>query len=277
MSIDATTNSQYIALKQSYDKQIDTDEQMKKWAGDMKDLQKQMQSCDPNSEDGKKLKAMFDKLTASMNELDPDGSIRKAISDGKDPAADLKKEEAEALSSLVTVLNGQEAIEQAEAAGKKASGLGEEPDLMTKVMMTFAMLGKANDTVTEGYMDQISTNVDIVTQLSTYSQTVRSARPDGTDSNAKGKVSADVIDKLKGLGVAIPGGATKNTDGTYSLNQSDFDTLINNIQSQSSSLTTLNQNKTIDLNKAIDIGQQCTTFQSSDLEKWAQLMNKLAN
>ncbi len=210
--------------------------------------------------------------------LDPSDSVRRATAAGKDPIADLKQEETEALSSLATVLNGQEAIAQAQAAGAKAAGLGEEPDLMTKVMLTFAMLGQANDTVTEGYMDQISTNVDDVTQLSKYSQDVRSARPNGTDSNATGQISADVVNQLKGLNVEIPAGAKLSSDGkTYTLTQSDFDTVINNVQSQSSSLTTLNQNKTIDLNKAIDIGQQCTTFQSSDLEKWAQLMNKLAN
>jgi hypothetical protein len=67
------------------------------------------------------------------------------------------------------------------------------------------------------------------------------------------------------------------SDGTYSPTQSQFDTMINNIQSTESSLTTLNQNKTIDLNKSIDVSQQCTTFESTDLEKWAQLMQKLSS
>lgn len=277
MTIDVTSNSQYIALKQSYDKQIDRDQQIEQGLDDLKSMTTKMSTLDPHSKEYHDLDVSMKSTTDKLEKLDPGGAIRGKIVAGTESAEQLTQQETEALSTLATVLDGQEAVKAANAAGAQAAGIGEEPDVMTKLMLTFALLGQATDTVTQSYMDDISANVKSVTELSKYSQTVRSARPDGTDSNATAKVSADVIDALKGLNVEIPAGATKNSDGTYTLKQSDFDTLINNIQSESSSLTTLNQNKTIDLNKSIDVGQQCTTFQSADLDKWAQLMNKIAS
>jgi hypothetical protein len=121
--------------------------------------------------------------------------------------------------------------------------------------------------------------VDKITQMTTLQQTVRDARPDGTDANKNGTLSADVVKTLQGLGVQVPTGSmTLSTDGkTYSLPQSAFDTLNNNVQSQSSTLTTLNQSTTIKMNKTIDVGNQCTQMQMSDLETEKQVLQKLVN
>ncbi|MEJ1965648.1 MAG: hypothetical protein WDO56_30495 [Gammaproteobacteria bacterium] len=284
MTIDATSNSQYIALKQSYDDKIDKAPTARKYYDVLKEAKDQLaQSGAPaGSAYAKSLQDKVDKAQAALDYFDPDGSLRKEFDAGKsasDVNAGLNQEETQALGHLAAVLEGADAIAQADAQSKKLRGQGMEPDLITRVMLTFAMLGQANEAVTKGYMDGISENVDKITELSGLSETVRVVRPGGTDSNKTAEVSADVIKKLQSLGVQVPTDKMKlSSDGkTYTASQTEFDTINSNVQSESSSLTTLNQNTTIDLNKSIDVGQQCTTFQSSDLEKWAQVMNKLAS
>ncbi|WP_129781737.1 hypothetical protein [Peristeroidobacter soli] len=148
-------------------------------------------------------------------------------------------------------------------------------DIMTRALIVMALLGNACDGCSNGFMDQLTDNCDKIDQLNGLAQQVRSLRPTGTDTTKTANVDANTINQLKSLNVTLPTDLKQNSDGSYSVSQADFDTLQNNVQSQSSSLTTLNQNTTISMNKAIDASQQCSTFQASDLEKWAQLMSKI--
>jgi hypothetical protein len=153
-----------------------------------------------------------------------------------------------------------------------------DEDIMTRALVVMAMLGNACDGCSNGFMDTLTDNCDKIDQLNGLSQAVRSARPSGSDSTVKRDMYEDTVNQLKQLGVTLPddmNNMTPNAAGQYLIPQSDFDTILNNVQSQSSSLTTLNQNTTISMNKAIDASQQCSTFESGDLEKWAQLMQKI--
>jgi len=278
MTIDVTSNSQYIQLKQSYDQKIDLETQIQGGLDKLNDIGHQMSSLDPHSDQWKQLQDQYNAQMNKLQGLDPDGSVRRAMTGGES-AQTLKAEEATALNNLGSVLIGQDAIEQANAAAAQATGnvANKDVDVMTRALMTFAMLGQADDKVVAGQMDVISDNVNKITQLNSLSEAVRNARPDGTDSGKTATISADVVKQLQSLGAEMPmDKMTLSKDGqTYTVSQAGFDTMTNNIQSTESSLTTLNQNKTIDLNKAIDVSQQCTTFESTDLDKWAQLMQKV--
>lgn len=154
---------------------------------------------------------------------------------------------------------------------------GTEEDIMTRALMVMAKLGNSCDGCTNGFMDQLTGSCDTIDDLNKSSQVVRAAKP--TDTSAKtGTISAAAVQDLQKQGVQLPDDVAKMTpdaSGNFTIPTADFDTLSNNIQSASSSLTTMNQNTTISMNKAIDASQQCSTFQASDLEKWAQLMSKI--
>ena len=279
MTIDVTTNSQYVSLKQSYDQRIDRDQQLQGGVSQLKDLTSQMQGLDPHSQKWQDLQKQYNATMGNLQKLDPDGSIRNALTSGTENVEQLKDQEVDALKNLGIVLIGQDAIQQAHDAAAQATGAASKSDgdIMTRVMLTFAMLGQADEKVVAGQMDAISGNVDKITQLNSLSEAVRSARPTGTDGNATKQLSADVVKQLQALGVQLPDVKPDAGGQTYTYKQTDFDTMVNNVQSTESSLTTLNQNKTIDLNKAIDVSQQCTTFESTDLDKWSQLMQKLSS
>jgi|GEM_PF-2194642 len=276
MAIDVKTNPQYISVQQDYQQKLDNLQRI----ADAQDDWNHLQGGELTPEQIQQKQRDSDLLW----QLDPDCSLRNML--GSDPKAgvesvrgELMQQEADALRQITILLQGADALKEAEAAAAAATkGLNADQDMMTRVMAVFAMLGQANETVTSGHMDNISGNVDKITQLNTLQQNVRNRRPEGSDANKTNEISADVVNKLRELGVEVPNNWKLNDDGkTYSISQSSYDTLINNIQSQQSSLTTLNQNKTIDLNKSIDVGQQCTTFRSTFLTKWSELMQKLSN
>jgi hypothetical protein len=279
MTIDVTSNSQYVSLQKSYEQRIDTDQKIIDGVDKLNTLRGNMSALDPHSQKYADMNKQCNSILDNLKKLDPDGSIRTKLDNNSESITQLKDQEVEALKTLGTVLIGQDAIQQAHDAAAQATGAASksEGDIMTRVMLTFAMLGQADEKVVAGQMDSISGNVDKITQLNSLSEAVRSARPGGTDGNATKQLSADVVNQLKSLGVQLPDVKPDSGGQTYTFKQSDFDTTINNVQSTESSLTTLNQNKTIDLNKAIDVSQQCTTFESTDLDKWSQLMQKLSS
>jgi len=149
------------------------------------------------------------------------------------------------------------------------------PDIITRAMLVMAKLGDATNGVTDGYIDEINGNVDQIGDLNDGSQAVRTMRPSTDDDKTKGTLTADQAAKLQALGVALPSDAKPDAQGNYQLTQKQCDQVLNSVQSQSSTLTTLNQNTTISMNKSIDVGQQCSTFQASALDKWAQLLSKI--
>lgn len=289
-SIDVTSNSQYVALKQSYDSQISTAQQIQDLNQQITDLTNQIQQLGTQGmteQTLQQIQACKDKIATAhqqIQNLDPSHALTNTDDTLKDPnaVADLTQEETTALSALSIVLNGDASIKAADAAAAQATGglegsPGEKPDIMSQVMMCMAMLGDAADSVTKGYMDDIGTNVDNITKINTLMQNVNDQKPGGTDPTAKGTISKDVVDQLQQLGVQMPSDMQLNSDGTYTMPQSDFTTIQTNAQTQNSSLTTLNQNLTISMNKAIDSSQQATTFRSSTLSQWSQLMQKIAS
>jgi hypothetical protein len=150
-----------------------------------------------------------------------------------------------------------------------------QPDIITRAMLVMAKLSDATDGVTGGYIDQIDGNVDQISSLNDQSQVVRTMRPSVDDDKTTGTLSAADAAKLQQLGVALPSDVKPDAQGNYQFTQKQCDSVLNSVQSQSSTLTTLNQNTTISMNKSIDVGQQCSTFQASALDKWAQLLSKI--
>src|SRR6202167_1205308 len=206
MTIDVTNNAQYVALQKSYDQQIDRDQQLQDGASKLGALNFQLAGIDERSPNWESLNNQKKTLEASLQALDPDGSVRKALAAGTEKIDDVKSQEADALDTLETVLIGQDAIQQAHDAAAQATGAASKSDgdIMTRVMLTFAMLGQADEKVVAGQMDAISGNVDKITQLNSLSEAVRSARPTGTDGNATKQLSADVVKQLQALGVQLP-------------------------------------------------------------------------
>ncbi len=275
-SIDVTSNPQYIALQQSYQDQLSTVDQIQQLQDQLTKLSDDAQT-NPNNQ-ASDIQQIQD-LQNKIKSLDPDGKYTNTDGSFKDAnqVADLTTEENNALASLGAVLNGQAAIEQANQAVADINGPNMQPDIFTRVQMVFAQMGQASDTVAQGYIDQVSNNVAQIDQINALSQAVNDAKPTGTDPTKTAPISASVIQQLQDAGVQMPSDIKENSDGTYTMSQADYSTVQTNVQSQCSSLTTLNQNISISMNKAIDVSQQCTTFQSSSLEQWSQLVQKIAS
>jgi hypothetical protein len=199
MTIDVTSNSQYVSLKQSYDQQINRDQQLVDGVDNLNTLRGQMQTLNPLSPEYAEANKQCNAILDNLQKLDPDGSIRAKLDNNTESVSKLKDQEVEALQTLGVVLIGQDALQQAQAAAAAATGgvAKSDADVMTRVMMTFAMLGQADEKVIGGEMDTISGNVDKITQLNSLSEAVRSARPDGSNSSATGHLSADVVKQLQ--------------------------------------------------------------------------------
>lgn len=66
---------------------------------------------------------------------------------------------------------------------------------------------------------------------------VRNARPTG-DANSTAKLSAAVVDKLKSYGIPLPDLGSPDNNGVYTIKQSTFDVLGENIKGVSDTMTT---------------------------------------
>jgi hypothetical protein len=272
MSVDLTTNSQYLALQKQYQDQIDTASNAESIYKLMKGVQDALDSMDPSDPTWDNQQALLVNYSSQLDKVDPDGSLRKEMDAGEDPITDLQSQESNALGALATTLFQQDAASQLEASGGVKTMA---PDIMTRAMLVMAKLGDATNGVTDGYIDQIDGNVDQISSLNDESQVVRTMRPSTDDDKTKGTLTAADAAKLQALGVALPSDVKPDANGNYQFTQKQCDSILNSVQSQSSTLTTLNQNTTISMNKSIDVGQQCSTFQESALEKWSQLMSKI--
>lgn len=139
-------------------------------------------------------------------------------------------------------------------------------DVETRASFVLMTCGQNADGVANGYMDILDDGTDTQKQCNDLESAVRAKKPGGTSSDATATISQDTIAKAKALGVTLPDDMASikpDKNGDFSIKQSDFDTILNNIQSTSSDVTTGNQELTIKLNKMIDLSEQAKQFETS--------------
>ena len=139
-------------------------------------------------------------------------------------------------------------------------------DVETRASFVLMTCGQNADGVANGYMDILDDGTATQKQCNDLESAVRAKKPGGTSSDATGTISQDMINQAKALGVTLPDDMASikpDKNGDFSIKQSDFDTFLNNIQGQSSDVTTGNQELTIKLNKMIDLSEQSKQFETS--------------
>ncbi len=275
---DVTNNPQYLALQQSYQDQLDT-------VSNIQALQERLTTATNDAQTNPDANAkaadlqQIKDIQQQIHNLDPGGKLTNPDGTFKDAniQQDLTAQEQDALNTLSAVIQGQDALQQITATALSTK-TDSDADLSSRCMMVMAMLGDADDSVAQGYMADMTNKVNEINELSSIAEVLRVDRPDGTDPTKTGPVSAQLINELQQMGVQVPSDITLSSDGqTYTISQADIDTALNNIQSTQSSLTMTNQDTNINMSKAIDASQQARTAESSSLEQWTQLMQKIDN
>jgi hypothetical protein len=264
-SIDVTQNSQYITTKQSYDDQIATDDKVK----DLQAKQAQYAATHPTYFDSEEQQPItpHNPYDDQLAQIDPDGSIRKKL--GSDPDAVIGKltaQENEALGHLAATLQGDQVVADINdllANSKPDPHL----DVFLRVFLVFQKSGNSADDTGQSFIDDMSDKADTSETLDKLLPEVGNKRPNGSSTDAKGTIAGSVIDGLDQAGVDLPRNEmTKNSDGTYTMSQSTFDKITNNIKSRQSSLATMQQSGQTQMQGILDFVKECRDLQSQVLK-----------
>ncbi len=126
MTIDVTTNQQYIDLKGQYDQQISDDETIKQDLQDLKNLEGQLANMPVDCDEYMGISEAIGLKKQDLNRLDPDGSIQKRFNDGDDVIQDTESAEEQQLYLLGIALTGDDAVTRAKHLGKLVTNV--DPD-----------------------------------------------------------------------------------------------------------------------------------------------------
>lgn len=280
MPMDVTTNSQYIDLKKSYDSQVGS-------AQNLLDLENQYNQLldkllDPNTPFDKRpdLQKQLSSLEKQIAPLLPEGRAtldargHYDTSDATSAVNKLTSQETSALGQLSALLTGDAAVADADAA----HGPPPDPqlDILMRCFLVMQKVGQTAEDTGQDFIADMDSRAQQGEDLTRMSTEVNNNRPNGSDVNAKGTLAGSVVDKLKDLGVDIPiNEMTKNADGTYTMPQSTFDKITNDIKAKESSVTTMNQDKQTTMQGVLDFISQTRQYRSNLLEMKKTTTNEI--